>query len=156
MTDAHAAPAAPAAPANVHVRAHRAAQPHHQNAARAARVGAGQVHRAGAGADADADDEQVSFNSDSTLLKYNARSACPDDETACPLRSGAFECVDTTSDLASCGGCVGLKGTGAGENCLAIPGALQVECFQSKCHVASCFKGWVFDGHRCKKQRSRG
>ncbi|GAA6053188.1 hypothetical protein JCM3770_000016 [Rhodotorula araucariae] len=77
------------------------------------------------------------------------RQTCPDGETACPLPSGDYECVDTTS-LSSCGGCVGNGGSG--RNCLAIPGALSVQCLDSKCHVGSCFKGWrhLRDGNgRC-------
>ncbi|GAA5820565.1 hypothetical protein JCM11251_003051 [Rhodosporidiobolus azoricus] len=65
---------------------------------------------------------------------------CPDGETACPLPSGGFECIDTTTSLNSCGGCVGAGQSG--QNCLAIPGALNVQCLDSKCHVGSCFKGW--------------
>lgn len=80
------------------------------------------------------------------------RGECPEKgETACPLKSGDFECIDTSSDLASCGGCVGDGDNDTGENCLAIPGALNVECFQSKCQVSSCFRGWYFDGSRCTK-----
>ncbi|GJN90836.1 hypothetical protein Rhopal_003850-T1 [Rhodotorula paludigena] len=78
------------------------------------------------------------------------KAHCPDGETACPLPSGGFECIDTTNSLTSCGGCVGAGG--AGQNCLAIPGALHVECAASKCRVGSCFKGWrhVNDGSgRC-------
>ncbi|GAA5999983.1 hypothetical protein JCM10207_006002 [Rhodosporidiobolus poonsookiae] len=73
--------------------------------------------------------------------------SCPDGETACRLPSGGFECIDTETSLNSCGGCVG-EGM-PGQNCLAIPGALAVECHQSKCHVGSCFKGWrhVKDGN---------
>lgn len=67
--------------------------------------------------------------------------ACPDNETACPLQSGGFECIDTSSSLSACGGCVGLGQSG--QNCLAIPGALNVQCLDSKCHVGSCFKGWT-------------
>ncbi|GAA6028456.1 hypothetical protein JCM8097_007037 [Rhodosporidiobolus ruineniae] len=65
---------------------------------------------------------------------------CPDGETACPLPSGGFECIDTATSLNSCGGCVGAGESG--QNCLAIPGALNVQCMDSKCHVGSCFKGW--------------
>ncbi|GAA5862728.1 hypothetical protein JCM8547_003527 [Rhodosporidiobolus lusitaniae] len=75
---------------------------------------------------------------------------CPDGETACPLPSGGFECIDTTTSLNSCGGCVGAGESG--QNCLAIPGALAVQCHESACHVGSCFKGWkhLKDGNgRC-------
>lgn len=121
---------------NVHAHAARAPAGHHARNANAARA---------VGTDSSAF-PQVSFSSSSSSAQ------CPEKgETACPLKSGEFECVDTTSDLASCGGCVGPDGEGPGENCLAIPGALKVECYQSRCQVASCFSGWYFDGERCAK-----
>ncbi|KAK4056767.1 hypothetical protein OIO90_002319 [Microbotryomycetes sp. JL221] len=73
--------------------------------------------------------------------------SCPNGETACPLKSGGFECLDVSSSLTSCGGCVG-EGL-PGVNCLAIPGALNVECQNSQCQVASCFKGWRFMSGKC-------
>ncbi|KAI5480749.1 acyl-CoA N-acyltransferase domain protein [Pseudohyphozyma bogoriensis] len=72
---------------------------------------------------------------------------CPDGERACPVGSGdGWECVDTTTSLDSCGGCL----TDTGVNCLAIRGALGVSCVDSKCEVSSCFPGWrqALDG-RC-------
>ncbi|GAA5938980.1 uncharacterized protein JCM15063_004383 [Sporobolomyces koalae] len=74
---------------------------------------------------------------------------CPLDEQACPLSSGGFECVDTKTQLTSCGGCVSQDGEGSGTNCLAIPGALGVECQEGKCVVASCFRGWSYQNGRC-------
>ncbi|POY70456.1 hypothetical protein BMF94_6524 [Rhodotorula taiwanensis] len=72
-----------------------------------------------------------------------ASASCPRGETACPLASGGFECVDTTNSLTACGGCPSPNGPG--EDCLAIPGALNVQCADSKCIVGSCFKGWHFN-----------
>lgn len=46
---------------------------------------------------------------------------------------GGFECVDTTNSLSACGGCPGPEGNG--QDCLAIPGALNVQCADSKCIV---------------------
>ncbi|GAA5913297.1 hypothetical protein JCM5296_006966 [Sporobolomyces johnsonii] len=86
------------------------------------------------------------FLPQSSEARAKAAMSCPDGETACPLPSGGFECIDTTS-LDSCGGCVGAGFTG--ENCLAIPGALAVACRDSRCHVGSCFTGWTFDNGRC-------
>ncbi|GAA5931783.1 hypothetical protein JCM1841_006738 [Sporobolomyces salmonicolor] len=89
---------------------------------------------------------QEAFFPQSSESRAKAAMSCPDGETACPLTSGGFECIDTTS-LDSCGGCVGAGF--AGENCLAIPGALAVACRDSRCHVGSCFAGWTFDNGRC-------
>lgn len=62
-----------------------------------------------------------------------AQHTCPDGETACPTASGGFECIDTTTSLTSCGGCPGAGGA----NCLQIPGALAIQCHESKCHVGA-------------------
>ncbi|GAA6062727.1 hypothetical protein JCM10212_005930 [Sporobolomyces blumeae] len=67
---------------------------------------------------------------------------CPDGETLC-----GNECIDTVSSLTSCGGCVGPDQPGT--NCLAIPGALQVECQASRCQIASCFRGWSWSNGKC-------
>ncbi|GAA5887092.1 hypothetical protein JCM16303_007131 [Sporobolomyces ruberrimus] len=72
---------------------------------------------------------------------------CPLNEQACPLSSGGVECLDTQTSLTSCGGCVGEGGSGV--NCLAIPGALGVECQAGKCVVASCFRGWQYSNGKC-------
>ncbi|GAA5973809.1 hypothetical protein JCM21900_001038, partial [Sporobolomyces salmonicolor] len=89
---------------------------------------------------------QEAFFPQSSESRAKAAMSCPGGETACPLASGGFECIDTTS-LDSCGGCVGAGF--AGENCLAIPGALAVACSESRCHVGSCFAGWTFYDGRC-------
>ncbi|BGP55692.1 hypothetical protein JCM8202v2_003299 [Rhodotorula sphaerocarpa] len=73
----------------------------------------------------------------------SSQMSCPRGETACPLASGGFECVDTTNSLSACGGCPGPEGNG--QDCLAIPGALNVQCADSKCIVGSCFRGWHYD-----------
>jgi hypothetical protein len=56
------------------------------------------------------------------------------------LQQGGFECVDTTNSLTACGGCPGPYGPG--QDCLAIPGALNVQCADSKCIVGE-------SPHRC-------
>ncbi|GAA5983767.1 hypothetical protein JCM5350_002388 [Sporobolomyces pararoseus] len=72
---------------------------------------------------------------------------CPLNEQACPLSSGGVECIDTQNSLTSCGGCVGEGGEGT--NCLAIPGALGVECRSGQCQIASCFRGWTYRDGKC-------
>ncbi|SCZ88662.1 BZ3500_MvSof-1268-A1-R1_Chr2-1g04556 [Microbotryum saponariae] len=64
---------------------------------------------------------------------------CPDGEKACRLKTGGFECIDATNALTACGGFVG-DGL-PGQNCLAIPGALNVQCHNSECQATSCFRG---------------
>ncbi|KAG9093584.1 hypothetical protein FRC07_011439 [Ceratobasidium sp. 392] len=61
----------------------------------------------------------------------------------CPIK-GVFgndmECVDTASDLHSCGGCTSI---GQGQNCLTIPNAKVSTCSQGACEVLSCDKGYT-------------
>ncbi|KAI5474281.1 priA protein [Pseudohyphozyma bogoriensis] len=57
--------------------------------------------------------------------KRAAALDCPEDHTACLVGSGltdAYECVDTSSNLEQCGGCVGTE-DGTGTDCTSIPGA---------------------------------
>lgn len=53
-----------------------------------------------------------------SLVDQAREQLYPFGETACPLSSGGFECLDVTSSLVSCGGCVG-DGM-PGKNCLAM------------------------------------
>lgn len=75
--------------------------------------------------------------------RYRKReeSICPANETACPISDNSenHECLDTQSELSSCGGCVTLND---GENCLIIPGAQGVGCLQGKCVVFSVNEGY--------------
>lgn len=84
---------------------------------------------------------------------------CPSGETACPIigsamfdtavrqhfsgaadfGSGGFECLDTASQLDSCGGCASL---GEGRDCTQIAGAVGVGCDNGACVVLSCSSGW--------------
>ncbi|KAI5478990.1 priA protein precursor [Pseudohyphozyma bogoriensis] len=105
---------------------------------------------------------------DSTLL-------CPGGATACPMneavltqgpaslffvglsfpRMGSYECIDTLSELESCGGCASRN---EGEDCTQIKGAQGVTCNSGRCQVYSCQTGWKLerDGKgrdRCRKLR---
>ena len=60
---------------------------------------------------------------------------CPNNMEACPISglmgpSGDYECLDTTAELESCGGCAS---TGDGQDCTAIEGAWNVACNQGSC-----------------------
>jgi hypothetical protein len=69
---------------------------------------------------------------------------CPMSLNACPISSvngptGDFECLDTTNELESCGGCAS---TGEGQDCTAIKGAWNVACVQGSCAVYTCANGY--------------
>ncbi|KAJ3719922.1 protein priA [Lentinula raphanica] len=76
--------------------------------------------------------------------------ACPKGLDACPISGllGDFECLDTSVELESCGGCAS---TGQGQDCTAIEGAWNVGCNSGSCKVYSCFAGYKLssDGTSC-------
>ncbi|KAH8094606.1 hypothetical protein BXZ70DRAFT_348089 [Cristinia sonorae] len=59
--------------------------------------------------------------------------------------SQAWECIDTTSDLESCGGCaVPLTiSSPQGIDCTAIPGVADVSCHAGSCMVHRCLPGYT-------------
>lgn len=78
---------------------------------------------------------------------------CPMGLNACPITSvngptGDLECLDTTNELESCGGCAAL---GEGQDCTAIKGAWNVACVQGSCAVYTCANGYKrsLDGKSC-------
>lgn len=97
-------------------------------------------------------------------VKDRSRFACRQPFTACPVShflsrdevassyGGGFECVDTTADLESCGGCTTpFKGNALGVDCTALPFVNSVTCLSGRCIVESCAPGFVpsSDGHKC-------
>ncbi|KAE9411126.1 hypothetical protein BT96DRAFT_249514 [Gymnopus androsaceus JB14] len=70
-------------------------------------------------------------------------SACPSGLDACPisgLTAGDYECLDTSAELESCGGCTSI---GQGQDCTAIKGAWNVGCEVGSCKVYSCAAGYM-------------
>jgi len=88
-------------------------------------------------------------------MKSRAISVCPDNMEVCPINgltgpSGDVECLDTTAELSSCGGCAS---TGAGQDCSAIEGVWNVGCEQGVCAIYTCAQGYKrsTDGQSCIK-----
>ncbi|CAL1694647.1 unnamed protein product [Somion occarium] len=89
---------------------------------------------------------------------------CPFSLTVCPLTSHSrptsltgwiqegFECVDTESDLNSCGGCGTVNQT---HDCTTIPGAVGVSCMTGSCRVDSCQPGYnrTSNGKTCVRSQ---
>lgn len=71
-------------------------------------------------------------------MKARTITLCPSNLEACPIKglavSGDYECLDTTAELTSCGGCAS---TGAGQDCTAIEGVWNVACNVGKCKSKS-------------------
>ncbi|KAI4524958.1 hypothetical protein K525DRAFT_291240 [Schizophyllum commune Loenen D] len=90
-----------------------------------------------------------------------AQKTCSARESVCGIAGHEgtldFECVDTTSTLDSCGGCVTPHGFPAasvqssGVDCAALPNVVEVGCKASKCVVNRCKDSFVpsSDGGRC-------
>ncbi|KAH8094605.1 hypothetical protein BXZ70DRAFT_347818 [Cristinia sonorae] len=59
--------------------------------------------------------------------------------------SQAWECIDTQSDLESCGGCAIplMRGSPHGVDCTAIPGVADVSCGAGSCIVHRCLPGYT-------------
>jgi len=83
--------------------------------------------------------------------KRNAPS-CAAGKQLCGIAGGSsgkgWECVDTTSDLESCGGCMAPSpfaplSAAIGIDCSAIPNVASVACHISKCVVSACVTGFV-------------
>jgi hypothetical protein len=97
-----------------------------------------------------------------------ALDRCPSGYTACGVttsrRTIGMECIDTSNNIESCGGCVNPVMTAkkskrkattpvqaSGQDCTAIPGVNEVNCYYGECQVQSCERGWVtaMDGKNC-------
>ncbi|GAA5986231.1 hypothetical protein JCM5350_007591 [Sporobolomyces pararoseus] len=60
---------------------------------------------------------------------------CPLGHSYCSLANGlGQECIDTSSNLESCGGCPGKGGV----DCSALPGVAASACVQSQCEIWAC------------------
>lgn len=91
--------------------------------------------------------------------EFAAYSHCPRGLDACSISGskGAYECLDTTSELESCGGCMEgyfdhryINGT-IGTDCTSIDGVTLggASCVDGRCRVTACRKGYELEGDRC-------
>ncbi|WWD20693.1 hypothetical protein CI109_105169 [Kwoniella shandongensis] len=84
---------------------------------------------------------------------------CPAGLSSCALPgdADAFECVDTQSDLESCGGCMNgafdpiTRAPAGGVNCSSLPGVALggVTCARGECLVSACKLGYKLVNNRC-------
>jgi len=79
-----------------------------------------------------------------SVPKQFSNGFCPMGMTACPIPgpsglTGEFECLDTTNELESCGGCASI---GEGQDCSDIRGAWNVACEKGRCAVYTCAGGF--------------
>ncbi|KII84764.1 hypothetical protein PLICRDRAFT_45568 [Plicaturopsis crispa FD-325 SS-3] len=88
---------------------------------------------------------------------------CPRELRACGVYGGAaraWECVDTESDLESCGGCAIplFDKAPSGVDCTALHGVSDVACMSGHCVVKRCMPGFEpsVDGSVCLSESSQG
>lgn len=88
--------------------------------------------------------------------RRNAGIICPKGMTPCPIprrsksRHTVFECVDTSTDVFSCGGCPKEVG-GKGEDCTAVDGKVaSVRCELGLCKF-DCAEGWAVGKSSCER-----
>ncbi|KAF7328887.1 hypothetical protein MVEN_02518400 [Mycena venus] len=76
---------------------------------------------------------------------------CPTGFTACHIpgrNANSWECLDTETDLESCGGCPSLYSDSLpGKDCTAIPGVSDVSCIKGNCVIHKCMAGFDLSGH---------
>ncbi|WWC58727.1 uncharacterized protein I303_101271 [Kwoniella dejecticola CBS 10117] len=80
------------------------------------------------------------------------------------LGSGLWECIDTKSDIESCGGCMyptpselNPLALSQGVDCTSLAGTNGVSCVQGQCQIQSCAKGFELkinnNGTSCEEQQ---
>lgn len=77
---------------------------------------------------------------------------CPPGRTACPVEGGGYECIDTDTELESCGGCrVPGSSAPAGIDCTALPGVHPhaVTCTRGRCVTFRCKPGFTLRKGKC-------
>ncbi|KAF8147746.1 hypothetical protein K438DRAFT_1625980 [Mycena galopus ATCC 62051] len=78
---------------------------------------------------------------------------CSAGQTACPIPgrgAKSWECIDTQSELESCGGCIYSddlpRSSPHGKDCTAIPGVSDVSCVKGQCVIRKCISGYNLVG----------
>ncbi|GHJ87520.1 hypothetical protein NliqN6_3922 [Naganishia liquefaciens] len=86
---------------------------------------------------------------------------CPQGLTSCAVAQNGkrqlYECMDTRSDLESCGGCLypdlrygnSTASGGFGRDCTAIPNVAEVSCEASRCKIYACDPGYELVNDEC-------
>ncbi|KAK8865926.1 hypothetical protein IAR55_001075 [Kwoniella newhampshirensis] len=103
------------------------------------------------------------------MAKKSSMVDCPSGMSKCAVgvsgeKEGRWECVDTRSDIESCGGCMDpsrsfdLSAVGQGHDCTALPDVDQVACLSGSCKIQSCIRGYALarNGTICEKKVSFG
>lgn len=81
-----------------------------------------------------------------------SRDSCPVGFEACRIPSSSgYECIKTSTDLESCGGCLSpLPGRPLGQDCSAIPNIGSAMCQAGRCVIETCTRGFASNGTACE------
>ncbi|KAK6904585.1 hypothetical protein I204_06810 [Kwoniella mangroviensis CBS 8886] len=86
---------------------------------------------------------------------------CPRGLTACQVgeTNGAYECIDTLSELEACGGCLygalGSNNSTVGQDCTTMPAVMGgVTCENGQCVAYKCKSGFELVNQRCVESKS--
>ncbi|WVR09586.1 hypothetical protein IAU60_006656 [Kwoniella sp. DSM 27419] len=88
---------------------------------------------------------------------------CPQGWTACVVPGfsvDTYECIDTSSDLESCGGCLAgtyhVRDAPVGEDCSRGAAIGHSTCVNGQCEISKCKKGFSLIKGHCEKKKSLG
>ena len=77
--------------------------------------------------------------------------SCRKGLTKCPRfhGQGGFDCINTSTDPDSCGGCVSPdgKGLGEGQDCNSIPNVSTTRCVSGTCVICESFMSFMLSRH---------
>ncbi|OCF36305.1 hypothetical protein I317_02042 [Kwoniella heveanensis CBS 569] len=80
-----------------------------------------------------------------TVAQRRSFGQCPEGLTPCKLGSNAWECLDISNDLESCGGCPDEGGV----DCSESIGPSQMTCHDGQCDVTRCLRGFSLLNNTC-------
>jgi len=78
------------------------------------------------------------------LPMVTSAARCPANKEMCRF-GRSLKCVDTQTNLVSCGGCMHGRPSKRGQDCSEIPGVDVVSCVGGGCDVKSCIEGYTFN-----------
>ncbi|OCF55453.1 hypothetical protein L486_06936 [Kwoniella mangroviensis CBS 10435] len=98
------------------------------------------------------------------MIQSKRSETCPVGMEKCSIGTlglNQWECIDTKSDIESCGGCMyptpsetNPLAISTGTDCTSLPGTNGVSCVKGQCQIQSCLKGFKLsnNGTSCEKQ----
>ncbi|WVW79566.1 hypothetical protein I302_101535 [Kwoniella bestiolae CBS 10118] len=93
----------------------------------------------------------------SSIIRRESQTFCPKGAKACSIPGrGSYECIDTSSELESCGGCMSgeyhsSSNVTIGTDCSSLPGVARgaITCYNSQCEAFACKKGYQLASGLC-------